>query len=474
MLAMLVIAAGLSRLLSSSEYGTYRQSFLAFDFVTPLLLLGLPQALFVLIPRNPEQARGLAMTNMGMLALSGLAYGVFLWSGGSGLLSKWWGNPQLATSLQVMALYGLLLYPTLALPGCLMGLGKAHLVLVYNLLSRAVTIVCVAVFVILFGAEARHALGGVIAGTAVGFVVTCWLAWRATAGTSMSINLEGAKKQLAFALPVGLAGMLGALSMSLDRLIVSAMTTPAQYALYANGAIELPLVGMVTGSITAVILPEMAAAFARGSSADAFELWRRVSVKSALLLFPACALFMVVAEPFVVLLYSDRYAASAIPFRYYLLLLPARIVTFGALFQALDKPREVLFYSAVGLLGNMVSVYLAILVAGPLHAAFGAVAGFYLVFMPYVFLRVRKHTGAGISSILPWRQLGLVAVCSVIAAVAASVPLPSMHASMEVLVRMAVFGVALLPGYSFIGPARTEIYMILDKLSGRARSGIGR
>ena len=50
-----------TRYLSIADYATYLQTFLAYDFVSPLLTLGLPSALFYFLPRAEERQKGLVI-----------------------------------------------------------------------------------------------------------------------------------------------------------------------------------------------------------------------------------------------------------------------------------------------------------------------------------------------------------------------------------------------------------------------------
>ena len=59
---------------------------------------------------------------------------------------------------------------------------------------------------------------------------------------------------LKYAVPLGLAGMISTVMLETNKIIVSAMCTPEEFANYVNGVIEIPLIGIITGSISAVIL----------------------------------------------------------------------------------------------------------------------------------------------------------------------------------------------------------------------------
>jgi O-antigen/teichoic acid export membrane protein len=454
-LAMIFVASYLSRVMSQSEYGTYRQTFLVYEFASPLLILGMPQALFVFVGRKPDLAKQYTLVNMGMLFASGLLFGLLILTLGKNLISELWDNPALSASLGIMSLYGCFFYPTQTISGCLMGIGKAHLVLTYNVSTRILIMASVIGAVVIWGPYASTALMGVMLGTILSLLVAISLVVKFCPQSEEKFSWAMLREQVGFAVPVGLASLFGSISLSIDRLIVSCLTNAENYAIYANGAVELPIVGIITGSITAVIMPEMSAAFAAGDKSKALELWHQAAVKSALVLFPICALFMISADTFITLLYSEKYAASAIPFRYYLLLLPARIVVFGALFQAMNKPREVLYFSIVGLLGNSLAVYSSFYLCGFQNAALGSVLSMYILLLPFLLHRTKKLLSREYTQLLPWIELLNILLINIIAYIF-SVCWEFGSNLQEKVIKIVIFMLIIVVGYTAIPKIRKQ------------------
>jgi O-antigen/teichoic acid export membrane protein len=57
MVASLIFGIVASRWLSKNDYATIRQTFLAYEFIAPVLMLGLPTALYFFFPKE-ENKRG--------------------------------------------------------------------------------------------------------------------------------------------------------------------------------------------------------------------------------------------------------------------------------------------------------------------------------------------------------------------------------------------------------------------------------
>ena len=112
--------------------------------------------------------------------------------------------------------------------------------------------------------------------------------------------------------------MIGIMTLQLDKLIVGILAGPEEYAVYALGAMEIPLIGIVTGSITTIMWAEMRQAVEAGKMEKAVMLFRLSSEKSAYILLPAMVYLWINASSIMTLLYGEQYWDSAHPFRIYL------------------------------------------------------------------------------------------------------------------------------------------------------------
>ena len=92
---MLAIAAVLSRVFDKVDYATYRQTLLVYQFVGPLLGLGLPAALFYFLPGEASRLRAVLLENLILLGALGGAFSLFLVLGGNRLIASQFSTPEL-------------------------------------------------------------------------------------------------------------------------------------------------------------------------------------------------------------------------------------------------------------------------------------------------------------------------------------------------------------------------------------------
>jgi O-antigen/teichoic acid export membrane protein len=418
--ALVSILSGvvLTRLLTQANFGTYRQAGLAMSFAVPLVMMGLDRALFTFLPGEQERPRAVLVENLLLLLAAGGALTLFAMIGGGRLLARRFDNPALAPLLSWFAAYALFYVPATAVSGCLLARQQTRTLAAYNVISRLMNFLAV-VSLVWFWRKPAAALVGVLIGTAINCVAGVWLMWRACPGVEWRPSREGMGRQLAFAVPLGLSSLVGSLGQSLDQMVVSLRCTPAQFAVYTVGAMEVPLVGMITGSITSVVMVDYARLYRQGRVGEIVRLVQLAMSRSALILLPAMTLLWVVAPALMRLLYGPSYAGAALPFRIYLLLLPVRTLTFGAVIQTTGSSRPMLVQSIIGLALTATSGWLLAGWLGPAGAAAASVSVTLLFTVPFLLLVLMRRLRQPAVTIFPWAVLARTLAASLVAGSAA-------------------------------------------------------
>lgn len=384
---MLGTSMVLARVLNKYDFGTVRQTLLAYQFAAPLFMLGLPQAVFYFLPGEKHRPRGILIDNLTLLIISACIISLFLALGGNELLAIRFNNPELSKTLRWMIPYPLFVMPVALLGGVMVIRERVTAFAWYSVLSKAVLGFCI------IGAAwwTKDYTGPLLAHILIPAIfvpVALWLAFSSVPGKWTLPDPTSMKNMLKFSVPIGLGGMLGTISRQLDKVIVSAMTSPEEFAVYANGAVEIPFIGIITGAVSAVVLVDMRKSVVEGNYQEAVRLFRLTAEKTSYVLFPAMVFLLISGDSFIQTLFSDKYADSVIPFRWYLLLLPVRTVVFGSLLMALNKTRVILIRSMVGLLVNGVLSVIFVSAFGPWGAVVATVITVYawgVVYNLYTF-----------------------------------------------------------------------------------------
>ena len=413
MVASLIFGIVASRWLSKNDYATIRQTFLAYEFIAPVLMLGLPTALYFFFPKE-ENKRGVVIDNISLLVLTGCIFSIFLLCGGYHLIARRFDNPDLLETLPWLIPYPLIIMPTAGLAAILVLQNKTKSLAVYNVVL-SLTVTLSGIWAVL----ATHSyFAPVIVRVFVPILfipVALFLMLSCNPGSTRWPCRASMLSMARYSLPLGAATILGQLTLQFHGIIVSSICTPDEFAVYINGATQVPIVGIVTGSIATVILAEMSSFCAKGDKTAALELFRKASIKSACILFPVTCFLFVTATQFITLLYSEKYEASVTPFRIYLLILPIRIVVYGSALMALGLTRAILIRSIFDLLINALLCWILVRTIGYIGAPIALALTLYLWTTPYNILTISKGFGVQWKKALPIKDLLAIFTLSVAA-----------------------------------------------------------
>lgn len=407
----LLSAAVLARIFTKQDYATYRQTLLAYNILTPIMVLGLPRALYYFLPLNPTDQRRVLSGNLLLLLIVGIILTAIVWCGGHSLFARKFNNPSLGTLLLIYSPYALLSLPLRTIDACLVSCNRVKTLAVFNVVSKAMLFVCCVGLTLLWPIPAAAVVGTVVA-SAIVFVPGIWLMYGAVSGTRWVPRLTDLLSQIRYSIPLGLAGIVGAISLSLDKMIVSTMCEPDEFAVYVNGAMEIPLVGIVTVSVTSVLLPDLVRHHASGDYDGLIQLWHRAMFKCLTLFLPVAILIIVMAPEFVRILYGSEYEGSAVPLRVYAIRLPIRATTFGAILMAIGKTQMVTLGAVFSLAVNGLLSIILVRVLGAAGAAWATTATVTALALCYVVM-ISRCLGIKWTAVLPWRRLGRLVLATV-------------------------------------------------------------
>jgi O-antigen/teichoic acid export membrane protein len=181
---------------------------------------------------------------------------------------------------------------------------------------------------------------------------------------------------------------------------------------YSCGAMELPLVGLITGSVNSAMMPNLVTLCGQGKPLAALAMWQEAVRKCSLVIFPCFAIFIFLAKDFLLLIYGTGYIMAAWPFVIYLCLLPIRIAVYNTLFRAVGKTKPIAVSAALNLVLNVVlSTGLAWMGGGSLLSFIGPSTGAVLsniIAACYLLWELSKLFNVPISTVMRWKELGRI------------------------------------------------------------------
>lgn len=403
----LLVAVVMARILLKEDLAAYRQTFLAYATAAPIINLGVSQGIFYFLPTEKTRARGRVLDGLALTAGTGIVFALFIAAGGNNLLAQRFSNPKVAQLLLWMIPYAIITTPSSLFESVLVSRDMPARSAIFSSFRQFVIGASTIIPLVLW-LNVESAFAGNIAASLLMAIISMWIMIQSVPSDSTWPSIAGVRELAAFSIPLGLAGMFGSLSVQLDKIIVSVMCMPDEFAVYTVGAFQIPLIGVVTGSITAVALTEMRKQVEDGNARESVQLFKQICAKSSLIILPAMAYLMINADHLIQYLFSVEYAASANTFRAYLLLLPARTVVFGAIIVALGRSRFILWRSSIGLLLNCVLSVVLVSNFGYMGAAFATVVTVYTWAIPVNLRLISRVVGIRAKDIVPWSELGSI------------------------------------------------------------------
>jgi len=414
-LSILILGMVATRYLSVNDFATFRQTFLVYEFSMPILTLGLPSVLFYYLPKSAINKRSLVWETVISLMFLGACMGLFLLLGGNVLLARLFENPDLKETLLWLSPFAVFSFPALVLSSVLVYQGRTVMLALYNSASVVVPTAAIILFIIYTNSYEFPVLIKIVSSVFL-FPIAIYFAIRSIKEKMKGVRIKRMLEVAKFSVPLGMATLFDTVSQQLDKVIVAILSGPEAYAFYVIGAVEIPLIGIITGSIRTVILGDMCEEYEKGNKQGAIDIFRKASIKSASILLPAMVFFLITAKHFIVTMFSETYKESIAVFMIYLLLLPARIVFYGTAFIAMGQTKKVMYRGAISLAMNAVLSIVFVKLFGIIGAALTSIAVIYFFTIPYNLVAIGKGFGVKPLFIIPFKKIGFILLLAVLSA----------------------------------------------------------
>ena len=247
------------------------------------------------------------------------------------------------------------------------------------------------------------------------FAIVVYFIVYSTAGTlRIDFSLKDIRNILKFSLPLGLASVVGRLSVELDKLVIGRFFSTEDIAIYTNAAREMP-VTIIASALTAVLMPRLVRLLRDKEYDDAVNIWGN-SIEISFIIICFVSFGLIVFAPEVIsLLYSEKYLPGVDVFRVYSLVLLLRVTYFGMILNSIGKTKFIFYSSILALIINVILNYIFYLIFGFIGPAYATFISILLVQMLQLFATA-KSIDVKFTNIFPWAKLGKLLVINVILA----------------------------------------------------------
>lgn len=309
----------LARRLSVGDLGLYKQSFLVIMTLAAILPVGFGMTAYYFLPREKEK-QGAVIFNillfnsiMGSLAVLALVFFPdFL---ARILISEQAAAAEPHVRGQIVAfapLIGTVVFFWLfssfieAISLANQETKKATIFIIFAQFTKAALLLSAAIF---FGTVRSLLFAALFQGILQTTVLLSYLHSRFK-GFWHSFDLELLKRQILYSLPYGISALIWAIQTDLHNYFVSHNFGQADFAIYAQGVIQVPLVGLITDSVASVMLPRVNYLQSIDDRREIIRLVTSAMRRQAIIFYPLYAALLVMGNEFILTLFTNKFAAS--------------------------------------------------------------------------------------------------------------------------------------------------------------------
>lgn len=403
----------ISRTFSKTDYSTYRQVFLPFEILAPLLGLGLSSTVFYFYPRFSNK-QNLLFSSLFLIFLNCAFFEFLLLVGLGKEISNLFNNLEVGRYFYFLGFFAFFSLSNTVIYSFFVLENKIKTSILVNLFSNIILIL-LTILVILYNKDIHWIVVFRLATYAFSFFIMVFNSHILRfLSYSPKAFLEDCKQIFKYSLPVSSSLLVGVFSYQIDKLLISSFNKPEEFAIYVNGAFEIPLIAIVTSSIASASFGLFTQFCKDTDFFSANQLFKKVTLASSLFIFPTFVFLFYFSEEIITFIFGKQYSESSFVFKGYLLLLPIRIIQYGNILIALGKSKILLFRSIIELVISCISTFLLMTFFGYKMAVFGTVIAVLGWTVPYNLVTISKGFEIRFKSLLPFKKLALVMIGSVV------------------------------------------------------------
>lgn len=335
----------ISRFLEKSEYGSFRQVMYIYATIISVVGLSLSKLPSNYLPLL-SLPQGKNLINKTMLLLTVLA-GLFcaLIYFGNPLLCDFFNNSELRVPLTIFSLVVLFTVPTLIIEGIYASYKNTQTLGLYLVINKTLLLLFL-IAPLVFGSLS---LASIMASWALHAFITLllgvYLIYKPFFKVIAKDCLISFSTIYSFLVPLTLSSLLGILFTASDQYYISNYFGKETYADFSNGSIQIPFIGILVGSISAVLHPYFIQKLnTLGGTEEVVKTIKSSLLKSMTLVYPVIIFIWFSSDEIFSLLFEITYSNSSNFFEIISLFQLFSIFVFLPIIIALQ---EIRFYNLV-------------------------------------------------------------------------------------------------------------------------------
>lgn len=440
----------LVRFLDQYDYGTYQQMVLIATAAIGVMTWGLPSSIYYFyhhIP--PERIPTLAAQTSLLLCVSGAIT----------VTAIYLASSSVAVQLNNPAMAGILKFYAFSIAFMIASEHYVPFMIAQNrymlTLATEVGESVIRVFVLLAPLWFGYGLVGLVAG------IVAYTALRLTVRTirlfyASGMHFAGWSKyrfplgQLSYSVPIALGSLTWLIGETFNKGLLAASFTPREYAIYAVGALSIPLDTIFQASVGNVLRASLPPMVRDGNFTAIVAVLRESTRKLSIIVLPSFVFLFGYAHEFITVLFTMRYEESVRVFQIYVCAVPLHMLMLSPIPQIFGKPRIALYVTIGATAIYLLLSYTLLKMVGFFGPAIAAIVIQYIYTSAYMAV-VLRLTRATLRRLYPVMHMLRVIFASLVALLVAKLTRELVSGGLLHLVLAAgVFSMVFLLVASFI------------------------
>ncbi len=353
----LIVPIFLSRILSTSDFGQYRQFFLMEITISTIFQLGVDQALYYFIPRDEE--------NAGAYFLNSLLLNLLIFSTVFAAIRIFSESFSSALNMPLfLEFYWYLLFYVIAV--MLNASVSAYLIArqfvkeaaVFQVGGQLLISLAILGFALTFRNLEAVFLGLVVAGIINLLAILIYVQLKFH-GFRAKKYFFGVWTQIKYGLMLGAGGALWVLQARVHELFVSRYYGPEGFAIYSTGCTQIPIVEFYLQSVAVVSLGQFAVMEKNNDWEGIRALWNNILTSLFAIAIPGVIFLLLISEPLITTMFPPEYSGAVVIFRINTLVKLCMIWNAQLVLRAMDRNDIILWVNLVVMIITPFALYLA-------------------------------------------------------------------------------------------------------------------
>ncbi len=419
------------RALSQEDVGHYREAFQVITNAVIILPLGFSMSAFYFLSRERDRRRAAVLNillfNFTVGGLAALTMVLF-----PSLLGDFFNAPELT---QLGPTIGLVIWVTIFsafLETVAIANSETRIATVFIVFASLSKTLLMGGGVFYFGTVSSLIYAALLQGVIQTAILLVYLHKRFP-GYWRMFDARFLVEHARYAIPFGLTAIVWLAQSDIHNYFVGYKFSSAEFAVYAYGCFQIPLIAMLADSVTSVLIPHMNTLQQTGDRDEMIRLTARAMQKLALVYFPLYVFLMITASTFITTLFTHQYDASVPIFMVNLTLLPLGILITDPIVRSYKELGRLFLLNRLLIFSILVAVlyfgldYLGLV--GIISVAIGA-----LVVEKFICeTMVIRKLGVGLKHLYLLKQPAKTAAASLIAGAVTYLVYTNIHVYLELV-----------------------------------------